>query len=130
MSFSKKVKRFQVDALGGTAEIRRGIILELFKGVVKDTPVDEGRARGNWQVSLNKPKTNEIDRLDKKGTAVIQEITDTVTGGDITHYLTNNVKYAVPLEYGHSGQAPQGMVRRNMARIDQNVKNQARKNKK
>lgn len=28
-----------------------------------------------------------------------------------TAYLVNNLPYAVPLEYGHSSQAPAGMVR-------------------
>jgi hypothetical protein len=26
-------------------------------------------------------------------------------------YIVNNLPYAIPLEYGHSSQAPQGMVR-------------------
>lgn len=129
MSFSGEVKQFTARAIQGTTEVRKAAILELFSGVVMDTPVDEGRARGNWQVSLNKPKTDEIDRLDKNGTAAIQDIENTVTGSDETHYLTNNLPYIEPLEYGHSGQSPKGMVRRNMARIGSIMKraNQTKK---
>jgi nitroimidazol reductase NimA-like FMN-containing flavoprotein (pyridoxamine 5'-phosphate oxidase superfamily) len=45
-----------------------------------------------------------------------------------TAYLVNNLPYAVPLEYGHSKQAPGGMVRITLARFQQVVDEAIRNN--
>lgn len=73
-----------------------------------------GRFRGNWQVAFNVAPTGETGVIDKSGAAtraagaaVIQAFTSSV--GSI--WLMNNVPYAQPLEYGHSTQAPAGIVR-------------------
>ena len=48
--------------------------------------------------------------------------------GDGVYYLSNNLPYIRRLEYeGHSGQAPNGMVRVTMAKADKILKAQARK---
>ena len=80
-----------------------------------------GRFRGNWQVSFDLPATGEVDRVDGNGSenkrigaAIIQ--TFHVGVGSI--YLMNNVPYAQRLEYGWSGQAPQGVVRITVAEFD------------
>ena len=73
-----------------------------------------GRFRGNWQVAFNVAPTGETGVVDKNGSAtiaagaaVIQAFTSSI--GSI--WLMNNTAYAEPLEYGHSTQAPNGMVR-------------------
>ena len=45
-----------------------------------------------------------------------------------TAYLVNNLPYAVPLEYGHSSQAPAGMVRVTIAEFQQIVEAAVRAN--
>jgi len=45
-----------------------------------------------------------------------------------TVYLLNNLPYSVPLEYGHSKKAPQGMVRMTLARFQQIVDDVVRAN--
>lgn len=100
--------------------IRKSTI-ELFSGVVKMTPIDTGRARGNWQCTIGSPATSEIDRIDPKGSGVNKEINSTVKTGAIV-YLSNNVPYIRKLEYyppgkGGSIQAPQGMVRISLQRF-------------
>jgi hypothetical protein len=42
-------------------------------------------------------------------------------------FLTNSVPYAWAIEHGHSGQAPQGMVRVNVARFKRLIAEQLRK---
>lgn len=70
-----------------------------------------GRARGNWQCSLDAPIVNEIDRIDPEGTAATADVERTVQAGKVI-YLSNNVPYIRRLEYErHSSQAPNGMVR-------------------
>lgn len=73
-----------------------------------------GRFRGNWQVSFDVAKTGTLERIDPTGegskgdgTAVIQGFTTGVG----TIWMMNNLPYSQPLEYGHSTQAPVGMVR-------------------
>lgn len=78
-----------------------------------------GRARGNWQCSLDNPVTNEIDRIDPSGSAAMAEVANTVQAGRV-NYLSNNVKYIRRLEYDvppHSSQAPNGMVRISLRRF-------------
>ena len=76
-----------------------------------------GRARGNWQCSLDAPITSENGRIDPNGSAAIAEVTSTVKAGHV-NYLSNNVPYIRRLEYkGHSKQAPDGMVRISLQRF-------------
>jgi hypothetical protein len=90
--------------------IRKSTI-ELFGQVIKMTPVDTGRARGNWQCTVGSPATDETDRLDKVGSSVMSEVTQTVPKAGSVVWLSNNVPYIRKLEYGSSTQAPGGMVR-------------------
>jgi hypothetical protein len=113
MSMDAIVKRVN----GRIDTVIRKSTIELFSGVVKMTPVDTGRARGNWQCTIGSPATSEIDRIDPKGSGVNKEIISTVKTGTVV-YLSNNVPYIRRLEYeGHSKQAPQGMVRISLQRF-------------
>jgi hypothetical protein len=92
----------------------RKVALDLFSKVVLGTPVDTGRARGHWGVGVNSIVYGA--GIDKAGSTTIGRITTTVQGarmGD-TIYLANNLPYITKLEYGHSKQAPAGMVRINV----------------
>lgn len=74
-----------------------------------------GRFRGNWQVSFGAPSQGETGVVDKSGaqtlatgSAVLAQFN---AANDYVIYFVNNVPYAVRLEFGHSKQAPNGMVR-------------------
>lgn len=121
-TFSKQLSSFRKKAIADTDEAKLAVILELFGSIVKDTPVDSGRARGNWQASFNGPINTQTNRRDKDATLVINEIIGALKPGDGVWWLTNNLPYIAKLEYdGHSKQAPEGMVRKNVARFDQIV---------
>jgi len=89
---TSKIERFFVrlpEELGrkeGPAYVKR-VIFEAFNRIVKRTPVDTGRARAGWQIDQSKIKSQMMAEI------------------------INNVPYIVFLEFGRSGQAPQGMVR-------------------
>lgn len=72
-----------------------------------------GRFRGNWVVSIGSPSNATTEAVDPQGQRVLAEggavISNAKWGAVI--YVMNNLPYAVPLEYGHSQQAPAGMVR-------------------
>ena len=126
MSFSNQLKKFNKDAVEAADRTVRAIKLELFSSIILDTPVDTGRARGNWQTNEGSPKSGELDRADR-GSAAISEAESNLGHGDCTTYMTNNLPYIEQLEHGSSGKAAEGMVRKNIARIEQIVKKSARK---
>lgn len=73
-----------------------------------------GRFRGNWQVSFDQKAEGETGRIDKNGNATIAAgnmVIEQFRVGMTAVYFCNNVPYAYPLEFGHSQQAPGGMVR-------------------
>lgn len=78
-----------------------------------------GRFRGNWQTSVGEPITATIERIDPSGAASTADVIAHMGGAGKVTYMTNNLPYAERLEYeGWSKQAPAGMVRVSMARID------------
>lgn len=92
----------------------RKVILEGLTRVVLKTPVDTGRARGGWQVTLGiSPDENEESNrpVDKSGAATISEgaAKDVPAFGIV--FIANTVVYIERLEEGHSDQAPHGMLR-------------------
>ncbi|MFM1353366.1 hypothetical protein WFP15_02375 [Yersinia enterocolitica] len=73
-----------------------------------------GRFRGNWQVGLDAQPDGETGRIDKSGNmtlAVGNYMLEQFKVGTKAIYFTNNVPYAYRLEFGHSSQAPNGMIR-------------------
>lgn len=120
MRFSVSISRF----VGATKEllrvVPRKIVLDLFSRVVLRTPVDTGRARGNWQANTGAPMVQEADDRDTTGSATVAAIANEVGSWDVENvaiYLVNNVPYIVPLEEGSSTQAANGMVMVSMAEI-------------
>lgn len=119
MSFSTEVSFFAEKDIEELESIRKAIIIELFSSVVLDTPVDTGRARGNWIYTLAIPDLNNADKsVDPSGSHAIDRINRLASGEDSTNHLTNNVPYILNLENGSSVQAPHGMVKKNLLRVD------------
>ena len=89
----------------------RAATSEVFSNIIQMTPVDTGRARGNWQATIGSPFVGEDDSGNiMKAQSVIPRRAGSVV------YLTNNVPYIGSLEYdAHSSQAPAGMVRISVA---------------
>ena len=90
----------------------RSATIGLFTGIRKMTPVDTGRARGNWQCTIGSPFVGENDN--GSNSQIISTIPE--HAGSVV-YLSNNLPYISALEYGHSKQAPAGMVRVSIARF-------------
>ncbi|MBK5343894.1 hypothetical protein JFU48_21195 [Pseudomonas sp. TH49] len=99
-------------------------------GLVAGKDYVGGRFRGNWQFSIGAPAEGELDQVDPAGGVTLAKIrlqVEQLTIGQ-TAYIVNNLPYAVPLEYGHSKQAPGGMVRITLARFQQIVDEAIRNN--
>jgi len=99
----KNVNRLAVRTMGA-----------IIQTVTVATPVDTGRARGNWQASLGTGISTTSPRTDKSGAATIAQgisrIAARRAGQDI--HLTNNLPYIGRLDEGHSAQAPAGFIER------------------
>lgn len=89
-----------------------------------------GRFRANWHLSIDVVENVTFDEVDPSGnetiSALISAVSDFTAGQ--TAYLINNLPYAIPLEFGHSTQAPAGMVRITVARFQQIVDEAIRNN--
>jgi hypothetical protein len=99
-------------------------------GLVSGKDYVGGRFRGNWMFSIGSPDnttTEEVDPSGRKSTARIVDGAIEFKAGD-TAYITNSLPYAIHLEFGHSQQAPGGMVRITVARFQQIVLEAIRNN--
>lgn len=111
--FAAQIAEFVAKAKGNADLVVRKIALDMFARVIMKSPVDTGRFKGNWQCAIGSVPAGTVALDDKGGTATIAKVTAAALGvkaGDVI-YLVNNLEYARALEYGHSKQAPAGMVR-------------------
>jgi hypothetical protein len=128
---STNFKEFSLDLSGSAKKLAeeelskfiRLIALEALRRIVMRTPVDTGRARGNWDLSVGAPVAGIVGGNMGSGDPVssgMSKLPATVTT-EMTIYITNNVPYILALENGHSGQAPQGMVALTIRELEEMV---------
>lgn len=99
-------------------------------GLVAGKDYVGGRFRANWHLSIDVVENVTFDEVDPSGNETVAALVSAVsdfTAGQVA-YLVNNLPYAIPLEYGHSQQAPGGMVRITVARFQQIVDEAIRNN--
>lgn len=121
-SFKVQVDRWIAKAKARTDIAVRAVSLEALTRVTTRTPVDTGFARAQWSVSRNAPKAGS-GGVDPSGAATIAAgaaTIESVRAGDRV-YITNNAPYINRLEWGHSQQAPNGMVRLTVRELQQMV---------
>lgn len=100
----------------GIEEVAINFLINIIQDLVDRSPVDTGRYRANWQVTLNEAPMFALNSYDKNGKATVQEaagVIRNVFGSGIaakTVYFSNMLIYANSLEYGHSKQAPFGVL--------------------
>lgn len=102
-------------------ETARAVKLNVFSGVIRDTRVDTGRLRGNWQTTTGSPADGELERLDPSGAAATKEAENNVKS-DTIDFITNNLPYAAVWN------ERDGIIARNVARINRAVKEAIAKN--
>ncbi|MCH5508820.1 hypothetical protein [Pseudomonas syringae] len=98
-------------------------------GLVAGQDYVGGRFRGNWMFGIGAPDGTTTEELDPSGSKSNARIANGVLefhAGDVA-YITNSLPYAIPLEFGHSTQAPNGMVRVTLAHFQKTVENVVRK---
>ena len=110
--FNREVSQFARSIPEKVTELQRKIVLEALGRIVQKTPVDTGRARGNWQVTFEAASQQVLTDTDPQGSATVEKALAILAGlpaFSVVH-ITNNLDYILFLEEGSSSQAPQGMV--------------------
>lgn len=133
----------------------RATVIDVYSRIMMDTPVDTGRARGNWFFTKDRP-TSKRDEQARTSYRRINELTRGAARIKFgtRYYLTNNLPYIETLEFGNypknpkrgtrnprtgameirsrrgfSKQAPAGMVRINLNRFNRILQKNVRANK-
>lgn len=113
---------------GRIGTFKKGVLIKLFSSVIRDTPVDSGRLRGNWTFSKTTPPEAFIDSDANPTPVVSQAILSQVGPEDDSYFLANSMPYCNRIEYegwSHT-KAPEGMVRKNIIRIASILASQAK----
>jgi hypothetical protein len=122
-SFADQMRAWERKTAAKSDVSVRKIALQIFAQIVLKSPVDSGRFRSNWQVSIGSVPTGtqdgetfpQGDAVDVKGPIYYAKLSGgeaTLFGANAgdTIYFANNLPYARRLEDGYSQQAPAGMV--------------------
>ena len=137
MSFASDIAKFAKLTNSSLDQAGRAIALDLYGSIQKDTPADTGRARGSWQTTIGTPATGDPVRSLSEAQAELKRVAGEFKMGSVI-YLTSNLVYIGKLEFGgygtgqystskttrdgYSVQAPYGMARVNVARIQSMVR--------
>ncbi|HUS74348.1 MAG TPA: hypothetical protein VMY06_14915 [Sedimentisphaerales bacterium] len=125
--FNSEITHFAKSIPGKVTVMQKKVVLEALRRLVEKTPVDTGRARGNWQATIgspaegqvggNWPKTGgppktERPPLRPEDNQVIAKGLAALVGLPPFQvvWISNNLDYIEELEHGSSKQAPEGML--------------------
>lgn len=111
--FKADLGRFSDKVELDLASFRRRVVLDLKTRVELKSPVDTGRLRSSWAVSDGSPSPF----LPAEGNSGLGPVEATFSQPFDVSYVTSNLPYATRMEFGYSGQAPQGMARVSLAEI-------------
>ena len=122
-------------------KVVRGTVIGMFSRIVKRSPVDTGRFRGNWQISIDAPARGQLSTVEKgkvePNPSSNPSGSNTATEGAFkvqkspfprsAYFITNNLPYSEKLEFGSSEQAPNGLVRITVAEFERVIREEAAK---
>ena len=133
--FNKEFDKATKLVITGTDNTIKGTTEQLLKSIILSTPVKTGQLRGNWQTTLESPSTHDLTgTTDPSGFKTIEHAVQAVSGyssakGNGKIFMANNLDYANEIEYGQkSSQSPYGMVRINVAKFQEIIDSEAKKN--
>jgi hypothetical protein len=100
---------------------------DVLRRVIVRTPVDTGRARGSWTISVNRanravlsPAPDHAARPFYSTPNLSAGFLDVQPGDSVV--ISNNLPYIAALEDGHSRRAPAGMVKVSLEEVRANMK--------
>lgn len=97
----------------------RATAINLLSGLVRTTPVDSGRAKGNWFVSTSSP--NRAVKEDRRSGQALSQGNQVIIQAKDDDYptitISNNLPYIQRLNDGWSEQAPKKFVESEITRV-------------
>lgn len=111
--FSLQLAAFAKKAGANADLVIRKVELEVGKSLVEKSPVKSGRFKANWQHGVGESNDTTTEALDPTGEQTIAALSASIASAPASGqvlYITNSLPYAIPLENGHSKQAPAGMA--------------------
>ena len=129
-SFTLDISKWADKQKTNTKVVFRKIAFDVFRRIILRTPVDTGRARGNWFATIGVQSSEKTDSTTRDATSSAARVVDTWQAQDnIAAIMTNNLPYIETLERGRIGnkgsiQAPQGMVKITLAEFGQIVESE------
>ena len=118
------LQRFAKKINADMSFVVRKILLEAHAKIMMRTPVDTGRARASWGMSKSRPGTETAAAGVQPPRNNYARVAMSASVDDLAYarwFIYNNLPYIVSLEYGHSKQAPKGMVRLTLAEIEAEI---------
>ena len=143
MGLGADLRRFRGNVLAAQDTLVREAIGQAALSLILKSPVGdpsiwknkapkgyvEGRFRANWQIGVGSLNAVTTEDRDVDGGPTLDKIVGSIptdAAGKV-YYLSNSLPYAIPLENGHSTQAPLGMVTLTAIEWPQFVRNAALK---
>ena len=112
-NFALDISRFVNRTHSNVDLVTKKVVLDIARSVIRKSPVDTGRFKGNWQYGTAQMPIGVLDIYDAGGRGTEAHIAGQIpaqASGKL-HYIVNNLPYSIRLENGHSRiQAPLGMV--------------------
>lgn len=136
-TFAARMRRRGRQVEEGVNRVVRTTALIADQNLVLSTPVDTGRARSNWQVSIGSPIESEREPFapGELGSTAGPNAQAAIAQGEQvinrrqpeeTIFITNNLPYIQRLNDGYSAQAPVGFVQTAVQRAVEYVRTRAR----
>lgn len=130
MSFKNDLRKFADSVEEDVSTVVKGGAFKIFQQLSDRTPRDKGRASAAWNASKNKinkkvpPKGEYPKRSNIELSSEIEKIGKFEEKDTI--FLSNNLEYIVPLDRGHSKQAPSGFFRASISAWKQFIRDAAK----
>lgn len=120
-SFAQQMQDVIDNRRAVSRKVFAAVNIQLAEKIITRTPVDTGRARGNWNATIDQPDDKTGSGSESSALSGARSTAAKIQPGQ-TFYLVNGLPYIRKLEYGGYGdgpktvggfskQAPAGMIR-------------------
>lgn len=111
--FQRRLKTLSREFESNAARLPARTALTFVAVVAHGTPIDTGKAQGNWQVGIGGPMLRQVHDESRFGAdSAVRIATNKLQRykGNANIHVTNNLPYIGALNRGHSKQAPAGFI--------------------
>ena len=110
--FNRDIRAFEKTVPDKIVTLQKWIVFKALRSLRFRTPVDTGRASGNWQTTIDNPAEGQLEDFDTTEEATMGRARAQLAGLTAGHivWLTNNVTYIEYLENGTEKMAAVGML--------------------